>query len=142
MKLTLDLMVINKIIIFSENLIEEDVDYSIFTTKIFNDIDFINNSLNLLFDEFVKNIKHYNNDNVFKIYYSCIKRFHRIISKIIKNRDLMVYSPRNIDFINNIKIDLEKKIEDVKNFNERKNLTVNEKQCINEEEYNILFKTL
>ena len=52
-KLIPDLMVVNKIIIFLENLFDEDIDLIFFSTKIIQDVEFIANSTENILDEYI-----------------------------------------------------------------------------------------
>jgi len=136
-----DLMILNKYLIFLEGIIEEDVDYLLFGTKIFSDITFINGSLNALYEECFKN-NYLENENILKIYFSSIKRFHRILTRILNNYNLLNSIQRDTNFIKDIKSNLEKNIENIKNFTIRKDIVKKEKQCINEEEYNLLLNSI
>ena len=72
---TLNLMTVNKMVIFLEGMLAEDVDFDFFGDKIIFDIDYIDVGLNKLFDQFMRNRKYYGDDNLIKVYFSCIKRF-------------------------------------------------------------------
>lgn len=136
-----DLMMLNKYLIFVEELLREDLDYILFATKIFSDITFINCGLNALYEECFMN-NSFENENFLKIYFSSIKRFHRILTMILNNYNLLNSIQRDINFIKDIKNNLEKNIENIKNFNERKNLIKKNKECINEEEYTLLLNSI
>ena len=141
-KITNDLMILNKYIIFVESILDEDIDYTIFATKIFYDITFINCSLNILFEEFTKNLNYFENENLVKIYYSSIKRFYKIVIKVLENHNLISSMQKDFSIIKDIKIFLENRIENIKNFNNRKNIVSKEKECINEKEYSLLLESL
>ncbi|HNZ27214.1 MAG TPA: hypothetical protein PK385_04725 [Spirochaetota bacterium] len=140
--LTINLMNVQKIIIFTETLLEEDIDYNLFSKKIINDIEFIDSSLNIIYGEFIKNVKYYSNDNLIKIYYSCIKRFYKMLGRVSKNEDLLNSNLNFIHILKSVKRSLEKRLEYVRNFNYRIANKDSDKQCINEEEYSILLKSL
>lgn len=137
-----DLMVLNKYLIFFESIVDEDIDYELFATKIFSDVTFINGSINFLFEELIRNIKYFEDENILKIYYSSLKRFQRIIIKLLQNYELLNSIQRDIKFIKEIKVTLEKKIDNIKNFHERKIRVSKERQCINEEEYSLLLESI
>ncbi|HOJ64089.1 MAG TPA: hypothetical protein PLE45_06680 [Spirochaetota bacterium] len=141
-KINNDLMILNKYLIFFEDLVDEDVDYNLFSTKIFSDITFINGGLNMLFDEFVKYNSYFDNENILKIYYSSLKRFYRILLKVLKNYELLNSVQRDISSIIEIRDSLEKKMESIKSFNNRKKIISKDKQCINEEEYSLLLESI
>lgn len=137
-KLISDLMIINKIIIFIENLIDEDIDISLFSVKIIQDIEFINSSCNAIFDEYVGNNKLYESDNFMKLYFQTLKRFHRLLLKVIK--DIHCFNNHTKGIIESINTKVEIQIQRIKDFDYRKDIIKVDKQLINEEEYNLLLK--
>ncbi|HOV15264.1 MAG TPA: hypothetical protein PK771_13325 [Spirochaetota bacterium] len=137
-KLVPDLMVVNKIIIFLENLCDEDVDLVIFSTKIIQDIEFIDSATENIFDEYISNIKLYNSDNLLKLYFSTIKRFHKLLIKVQKYTTF--FNKHTKDLITTLDTKLEDKIKKMKDYDYRSNILKIDKQLINEEEYNLLLK--
>ena len=138
--ITINLMMVNKIIIFFENMINEEVDFEFFTDKIIFDINFIDTSLNKLFDRFIKEVSYYSNDNIIKIYFSCIKKFYRLLGDISKKKEI-ISNQKLHNSLFDIKVNLEKRLDNIRNFNVRTSIKQFDKQCINEDEYNMLLQS-
>ncbi len=137
---TLNLMTINRMVIFLEGMLAEDVDFDFFGDKIIFDIDYIDVGLNKLFDSFMRNRKYYGDDNLIKVYFSCIKRFYRLLSNIAKNTTLLSQYPRFQTKLYGIRMNLEHRIQNVKNYNSRTAVKQFDKQCIGEDEYGLLLQ--
>jgi len=137
LKIVNNLMMINKIIIFCENMLEEDIDSSQFSEKLYNDINFINYKIIYLFEEYTKNILEFKRENIQKIYYSTMKRFLKLINKTIGGNWEISKSS-----LEAIRKNIEEIIISIKNLNDRIVLSNTEKQCINEEEYAMLLKEI
>jgi len=134
-KLIPNLIIINKMIIFCENILDEDINVSYFIDKLNYDTKFIDNFCEYIFDEYIKNTKEASNDHFLKVYYSTLKRFYRFVIKLIK---LEINTKNNKDkLFSSLKED---RIHSLKDFQYRQSLKNNDKQGINEEEYSILLK--
>ena len=138
--ITINLMMVNKIIIFFENMINEEVDFEFFTDKIIFDINFIDTSLNKLFDRFIKEVSYYSNDNIIKIYFSWIKKLYRGLGDISRKREI-ISNQKLHNSLFDIKVNLEKRLDNIRNFNVRTSIKQFDKQCINEDEYNMLLQS-
>ena len=137
-KLVSNLMAVNKLVIFLENLIDEDVDLDIFTTKIIQDIEFIKNTADNIFDEYISNVRLYDSENILKLYFSTLKRNHKLLMKIHKHHDL--FNKHTKDLLNTISQEIDGKIHRMKDFDYRANILKVDKQVLNEEEYNLLLR--
>ena len=137
---TLNLMTVNKMVIFLEGMLVEDVDFDFFGDKIIFDIDYIDVGLNKLFDQFMRNRKYYGDNNLIKVYFSCIKRFYLLLSNIAKNTTLLTQYPRFQTKLYGIRMNLEHRIQNVKNYNNRTAVKQFDKQCIGEDEYGLLLQ--
>lgn len=135
-----NLMMISKLIIVTENLLEEDIDLDFFKDKIIYDIMFINNKLNELWISYkyleIEDLK----NNFLKTNYYVLKRFYKILKKI-KEIDMLynMFIESNKD-INLLSEEIYNKIYHSSMQNKRLKNQSSEKQFINEDEYTLLFK--
>ena len=141
-KMETNLMMISKILLFSNNLLEEDIDYKYFSDLFSYNINFINNRLNDFWDEYIKFIKIHETNNFIKTYYFILKRFNKFLLKlkesILKSDDFHIDEVEINSILNSIK----NRINLIKEHNYRLRSIDSEKQFINEEEYSILFQDI
>lgn len=141
-KIINNLMVINKMIIFCENILKDDIDEAYFTDKLEYDINYINNLISALYQEYLKHILEYKEENILKTYSATLHRFNKFLKKIDGNDALIKRFSINLSIFNSIVRDVTARIELLKEHEERKKLAQSQGQYINEEEYNMLFEDL
>jgi hypothetical protein len=138
-KMSNNLMLINKIILFNKSMLDEDIDPEFFIDKINFDLRFINSNLDNIWIEYLKFKDIYSKDDLLKTYSFTLKRFYNLLDKIIKDVEIIknfkLENSMIVAFINNIK----NKMELISEHNSRATLLENKEQCINEEEYMLLF---
>lgn len=138
-KLVSDLMIVNKIVIFLENLIDEDADIELFSSKIVYDVDFVTSLCDVVFDEYILNARLYNNENILKLYFSSLKRIHKLILKLKKR--FSIFDKKSKEFLDSLNETIEGKINRMKDIDYRENIVKYDKQTLNEEEYHLLLGT-
>ncbi len=138
-KLVSDLMIVNKIVIFLENLIDEDADIELFSSKIVYDVDFVTSLCGAVFDEYILNARLYNNENILKLYFSSLKRIHKLILKLKKR--FSIFDKKSKEFLDSLNETIEGKINRIKDIDYRENIVKYDKQTLNEEEYHLLLGT-
>lgn len=132
-----EIMQFNKMIIFLENLISEDINYKIFIEKINFDLNFIHEKICEIWEVIFK----YNSDEGElnnKSLYFLLKKFSRVLNKIKDNNkiyDIDNFDRSNFNFISD---DISEKIYLLNKKEILIKLKNTEKQFINEEEYNML----
>jgi|GEM_PF-1664192 len=137
-KMSSNLMLINKIIIFDKSILDEDIDYRYFTEKVIFDINFINKCLEEFWNEYLKFSDIYKKDDFIKSYSFTLKRYYKYLLKIldstagIKNLNIEVESVKV--YLNNIK----EKIDFISDHKSRSEMFGSTEQFINEEEYHLL----
>jgi hypothetical protein len=137
-----NLMTLNKVIIFVENMIDDDINPEFFSLKINSDLDFVNSRVNDFWDEYLKDTEAYKKENFIKTYTFVLKRFYTLMKKFEKN--MIFPGSYKIDetlvdfYLNNI----QEKLGMLNNYNTRSRIVNTKKQCINEEEYSILFEKI
>ena len=139
-KMPANLMMINKIIIFSDSMIEEDINEEFFSEKLIFDIEFINKRISDFWDEYLKFIDIYKRDNFIKSYSSVLKRFYKLLHKIKEFIPLTNNFYIDERMTNGIIENISNRIILIKDFRDRLKLVNTEKQIINEEEYSMLFE--
>ncbi|MCK4797450.1 MAG: hypothetical protein KAT05_08720 [Spirochaetes bacterium] len=139
-KMPANLMMINKIIIFSDSMIEEDINEEFFSEKLIFDIEFINKRLSDFWDEYLKFIDIYERDNFIKSYSSVLKRFYKLLHKIKEFIPLTNNFYIDERMTNGIIENIRNRINLIKDHRDRLKLVNTEKQIINEEEYSMLFE--
>lgn len=139
-----NLMVINKTIIFLDNMIDEDINFNLFMDKIKFDINFLNDKfLELWNNDFkvVDNSSDNNeNHNYVKTYYFILRKYFRLLNKIRDNQKIFNDMNFDISKFNFIYDNVYEKIYTLSQQNKRFKIRNTEKQFINEEEYNLLLK--
>lgn len=136
-------MVINKTIIFLDNMIDEDINFNMFMDKIKFDINFLHDKfLELWNNDFkiIDNTESNENHNYVKTYYFILRKYFRLLNKIKDNQK--IFNDINFDNskFNFIYDNVYEKIYTLSQQNKRFKIRNTEKQFINEEEYNLLLK--
>ena len=139
-KMITNLMMVNKIIIFCDSMIDDDINGEYFSDKLNFDINFINSLIANFWDKYLKFIDIKQKNNFLEIYFFVLKRFYKLLYRIKKNRTS--YEDYNVSelVINDILESINNKIKLIKEQDSRAKLSNTEKQCINEEEYSLLFE--
>lgn len=141
-KMPTNLIFINKIMIFCESMLEEDINGEFFSEKLMFDLEFINRKLLDFWEEYLKYVDFYERDNFLKTYSFSLRRFKNILEKVVKNMPL--YNGLKIDdnSINNILSAIIENIQQIKTHKNKIKIAGTEQQIINEEEYSLLFQNL
>ena len=139
-KIISNLMMLNKIIIFIDSMIEDTIDGEFFYEKVNYDITFTNYLINHFWDAILRQVNTEEKDNFLRTYFFILKRFYKLLYKI--NNDIEKYKEYKIDKIelNDILENCNKKIKLIKEQDSRMKLSNTEKQFINQEEYSLLFQ--
>jgi hypothetical protein len=136
-----DLIVMNKLILFSNNILDEDIDINMFKNYLYETNDFICNTLNILWSDFLKNDELIEKENFIKSYYFVIKRFQKFLFRfndlINKNKNYALFENEEINNIINFNQEKINVIRDNK-YNISSISSIN--QYINEEEYSKLLE--
>lgn len=141
-KMTANLMMINKIMIFCENMLDEDINGECFSEKLMYDLEFINQKLLEFWEEYIKYVDIYERDNFLKTYSFSLRRFKNILEKVVKNMPLSNGLKIDEKIINSILYAIIKNIKEIKNHKNKIKIAGTEQQIINEEEYSILFQNM
>ncbi len=141
MKLNNNLLLINKMILFYNNLLEEDIDLELFLTQVDYNNMCINNLLDEIWDEILKKIDEHQNDNITKTYYFTLKRFHKLLFDY-KPKMKELNKNKLLDNLNNILNEIQKKINLIRENKFQIKSGQFSKQFINEEEYSLLLEDI
>ncbi len=137
-KMSNNLMLINKLILFNKSMLDEDVDALYFVDKLSFDLRFINSSLDNIWIEYLKFKDIYSKDDLIKTYSFTLKRFYNLLDKIVKNPEIIKSYRLDNSIISSFISNLKNKMELIQEHNSRATLLDNQEQCINEEEYMLL----
>jgi len=138
-KILNNLNALNKIILQNINIFDEDIDLNFFEKIIIDNVNFIFSSLNEIWLEFLRNYEVFEKENFIKSYYFAMKRFQKLLYKIVETNEKNNNFKKNIEEIKkNISFNMQRFV--LIRENKFKPNLLEENQLINEEEYNILFK--
>lgn len=138
-----NLMIINKTIIFLDNMIDEEINFNMFMDKIKFDINFLHDKFLELWNhdfKVVDNTDNNENYNYVKTYYFILRKFFRLLNKIKDNQKIFNDIKFDNSKFNIIYDNVYEKIYSLSQQNKRFKIRNTEKQFINEEEYNLLLK--
>lgn len=135
-------MLVNKLIIFLENMLDEDINYDYFQSKLTFDLNFINTCMDDFWLEYLKFYDLYRKDNFVKTYTFLLKRFNKLLTIIIKNKTIITNFKLDTTMLDVFIDNVRNKLETVSDHNIRLKLAKTEGQCINEEEYMLLLNDL
>jgi len=139
-KMPTNLMFINKIMIFCENMLDEDIDGECFSEKLMFDLEFINQKLLDFWEEYLKYVDIYERDNFLKTYSFSLRRFKNILEKVVRNMPLHNGLSIDDNSINKILFNIIENIQQIKSHKNKIKIAGSEQQIINEEEYSLLFQ--
>ena len=128
-------------ILFYNNLIEEDIDLYLYLNQLDYNILCINNLLDELWDELLKKIDENKYENIIKTYYFTLKRFHKLLFGL-KSKTYNLNINKLLENINNILDETQKKIYLIRDNKFQIKSGQYSKQFINEEEYSLLLKDI
>ena len=128
-------------ILFYNNLIEEDIDLYLYLNQLDYNILCINNLLDELWDELLKKIDENKYENIIKTYYFTLKRFHKFLFDI-KSKIYNLNYTKLLENINNILNEIQKKISLIRDNKFQIKSGQFTKQFINEEEYALLLEDI
>lgn len=141
MKLNNNLLLINKMILFYNNLIEEDIDLDLYINQLDYNMLCINNLLDELWDELLKKIDENKDENIIKTYYFVLKRFHKLLFNL-KSKTYDFNNNKLLENITNILEEIQKKIYLIRDNKFQIKSGQFSKQFINEEEYSLLLENI
>lgn len=141
-KAFINLIMLDKIILFCDTLFEEDVNEEYFADKFKYDIEFIHSFFIEYSDEYTRLKDKTEKEQFIKSYFYSIKRFYKLLNKIKKDTAKAERYSMNQNVFNDIFENTKKRIDQIKNQDERFKMIDTEKQLINEEEYELLLQDL
>jgi hypothetical protein len=139
-KMPTNLMILNKILIFCESMIEEDFNGEFFSDKLTYDLDFVNIKLNNFWDEFLRFMDIYERDNFLKTYSFTLKRFKNLLERLIDMKSNPNKIKADTPGIKDILLNINDKLDQIKKHKIRLKLNQSGEQLINEEEYSMLLE--
>ena len=140
LKIINDLMCINKLVLFQNSFIEDDIDIDFFASQIKYNLNFTILMLDKLWDEYTKFVDVYEKENFVKTYYFTIKRLHKYLYKLKSNNSFLNKSNLEETEIKEIIEKIQSRINLIRENKFNIKYADTKKQCINEEEYSILFE--
>ena len=141
--LTANLMLIDRMIIFTDYYLEDTIDFNLFVTGLENDVQFIDQLIELSFTSFLKITGVKEKKNTYKLLLSTITRFKRSMNRIINFVNTEYKSDYNGSYLfEKIEQEAGEKLHFLKNYNYEIKHDKTEKNYINENEYAILLQTL
>jgi hypothetical protein len=136
-----NLILVNKIILFTDNVLNENSDIIFFHDYIASANSFIHISLVKLWNEYLKNIEDLEKENFLKSYFFTLKRFqkylHKVKNSIDSNVKFKIFSIEEIEKMITIN---QEKISLIRANNYRIKSNDNKEQYINAEEYSFLLE--
>lgn len=137
-RITADIIYINKMIIFDENLIKDDIDPIFFSDKLNFDINYTNKLFSLIFKDFMQNGKTFKEKYVLNLFLSSLKRFYKFILKFKETPKLSTEFIIDNAILDKVISNLEELISQIISFSSRAQMVNSERQYINKEEYSLL----
>ncbi|MCG8570650.1 MAG: hypothetical protein MJB14_10975 [Spirochaetes bacterium] len=135
-KLIGNIMLIDKMIIFSDYYLDEMIDKNIFKDKLKSDMEYIQKMMAEIFNEYLGKTNKEDFTNFHKMYISTMYRFKHKIKKILMNNQ-----DNNQAFYEAILNEVDEQIVNMRNHSYRSDLVANEGQYVNESEYNLLLQS-
>ena len=139
LKIINNLISINKLVLFQNNLIDEDIDIDLFSSQIKFNLNFTILMLDSFWDEYTKFVDVYEKENFVKTYYFTLKRLHKFLYKLKDNNSFLNKAKLEESEVKEIIIKIQNRINLIRENKFNIKYADTKKQCINEEEYFILF---